>query len=103
MTSEKRDLNDQLKAKLEACTSPEELAAIADEEDIDLTDDMLEGMAGGEGWELCRMGGGLRQICYGYQNGNQWCERFGDSREGIEPSRVPAAFVNGALDASVFF
>ena len=48
MTSENFELSSELKAKLEACTSPEELAVIASEEDMDLSDGMLEGLAGGD-------------------------------------------------------
>ena len=34
-------------AKAKTCKSPEELAALAEEEGMELSDDMLEGVAGG--------------------------------------------------------
>ena len=44
-----KDLSPELVEKMKACTSPEELMALAAEEDLDLTLDDLEEMAGGCG------------------------------------------------------
>ena len=40
-------LDDELKEKVKACTTPEELLALAKEEDYDLSDEELEAIAGG--------------------------------------------------------
>lgn len=44
------DLTDEQRAKARACTTAEELAALAREEGIELTDEQLEGIAGGGRW-----------------------------------------------------
>lgn len=93
MTSQEFELTPELKAKLDACTSPEELAALANAEDVDLSDDMLEAASGGK----------EQGYCYGFTYKNFYCEKFGDEREDVDPSLVPVAFMEGALDASVYF
>lgn len=45
------DLTDEQKAKARACGTPEELAALAESEGVELTDEQLEGVAGG--WAGC--------------------------------------------------
>ena len=47
------DLTEEQKAKAMACTSAEELLALAQEEDLDLTDEQLNGIAGGWGEADC--------------------------------------------------
>ena len=42
-----KDLTEEQKAKVSACKSPEELIALAKEEGVVLTEDQLEGIAGG--------------------------------------------------------
>lgn len=42
-----RDITPEQRAKVEACTSPEELIALAQEEGIELSDEQLEKVAGG--------------------------------------------------------
>ena len=44
------DLTDEQKAKAKACTSPEELLALAKEEGYELNDEELDAVAGGGGW-----------------------------------------------------
>lgn len=44
------DIPDALKEKALACKTPEELLALAGEEGIELTDEQLEGVAGGQSW-----------------------------------------------------
>ena len=43
-------LDDELKEKVKACTTPEELLALAKEEDYDLSDEELEAVSGGISW-----------------------------------------------------
>lgn len=43
------DLTEGQKAKLRGCETPEELAALAREEGVELTDEQLEGVSGGWG------------------------------------------------------
>ena len=43
-------LSPELKARALECTSPEELADLAKEEGIELTDEQLESVAGGTDW-----------------------------------------------------
>ena len=44
------DLTEEQKAKAQACTTPEEMLALAKEEGYDLSDEELEGIAGGANW-----------------------------------------------------
>lgn len=46
-----KDLTDEQKAKAKACTSPEELVAVAEAEGIELSDEELEAVTGG--WATC--------------------------------------------------
>ena len=48
---EYKDLTPEQKEKARACKTPEEMLALAQEEGYDLTDDELEGVAGG--WLSC--------------------------------------------------
>lgn len=68
-------MNEEMKAKAKACTSPEELLALAREEGYELSDEDLEGIAGG--WSLPGRGG--------------------DSRDDIDEARVNEAFMTGEL------
>lgn len=43
------DLTPQQKEQVKACNSPEELIALAKEEGYELSDEQLEGIAGGRG------------------------------------------------------
>ncbi|MBQ9020559.1 MAG: Nif11-like leader peptide family natural product precursor [Eggerthellaceae bacterium] len=43
------DLSPEMQEKVKACKSPEELLALAKEEGYELTDEELEGVAGGWG------------------------------------------------------
>ena len=42
-----RDLTDEQRAKVRSCESPEEMLALAQEEGLELTDEQLDGIAGG--------------------------------------------------------
>lgn len=42
-----QDMNSELHEKAKGCQSREELEELAKEEDVELNDDMLEGLAGG--------------------------------------------------------
>lgn len=46
---EHKDLTDEQKAKARACSTPEEMLALAQEEGYELSDEELEGVAGGWG------------------------------------------------------
>ena len=47
------DLTPEQREKAKACTSAEELIALAQEEGVDLTDEQIEGLAGGREWYDC--------------------------------------------------
>ena len=44
------DLTEEQKAKVRACSTPEELVALARNEGIELTDEQLDDLSGGEKW-----------------------------------------------------
>ena len=54
-----KDISPELREKAKACTTPEEILALAKEEDYDLTLEQLEAIAGGFssddplGWDAC--------------------------------------------------
>ena len=48
------NLSPEQQEKAKACKGPEELAAIAEEEGFELSDEMLEGVAGGIDLSECR-------------------------------------------------
>ena len=72
-----QEISEELRAKIKECTSPEELLALAKEEDFDLTDEQLEGIAGGASW--CCM------------------TVVGDTRDDIDEERVSEEFMTGEL------
>lgn len=74
------DLNPELLTKAKACSTPEELVALVQDEGLELSDEVLEGVAGGD-WDNC-------SILY---------ERLGDMRDDIDESDVPTAFMTGEL------
>ena len=47
------DLAPELQEKARACTSVDELVALAEEEGIELTDEQLEALSGGSDWDVC--------------------------------------------------
>ena len=47
------DLTPEQQEKAKACTSPEELVALAKAEGVELTDEMLEAISGGGEWYSC--------------------------------------------------
>ena len=47
-----KDLTPEQREKAKACTSAEELIALAQAEGVDLTDEQLESVAGGD-WDDC--------------------------------------------------
>ena len=49
------ELTEEQKAKLRECKTPEEILALAREEDYELSDEQLEGVVGG--WDLTKVGG----------------------------------------------
>ena len=85
-----KDLSPELVEKMKACTSPEELMALAAEEDLDLSLDDLENMAGGcgecgfTGWD--HGSGALSEWTY-----------TGDTREDIEPALAREAYRKGEV------
>ena len=90
MTSENTGLSPEMMEKAKACTSPEELADLAKEGSQEISLDSLESASGGiirDGVWICNMLG----------DGN------GDTREGIDPARAHADFVNGDADGGEFF
>lgn len=79
------DISPELREKAKACTSPEELMALAKSEGYKLSDADIEAISGGSDWTSS---GGS---CDRYQ----W---HGDSRQSIDPALAPADFVNGVVD-----
>lgn len=59
------DLTVEQKERLKACKTPEEIIALAKEEGVNLTDEQLEGIAGGWG---CLSDDG----CYPYYTGGRY-------------------------------
>lgn len=49
------DLTPEQLEKAKACKSVDELVALAKSEGIELTDEQLQGIAGGEDWSQCEM------------------------------------------------
>ena len=79
MDLENMDLSPELMAKAKACHSPGELIALAQKEGRELSDEELEGIAGG--WDPAA-----------------GCSRkTGDVRDDIDESDVPAAFMTGEI------
>jgi hypothetical protein len=79
MDRENMELSPELMAKVKACRSPEEFFALAQEEGRELSDEELEGIAGG--W---------KHPC------PKACES-GDVRDDIDESGVSAAFMTGEI------
>ena len=53
-----KDLTPEQMEKAKACSSQEELVALAKEEGVELTDEQLEALSGGEAWyESCTTAG----------------------------------------------
>ena len=77
-------ISPELREKAKACTSPEELLALAKKEGIKLNDRDLEAVSGGI-WSKCPS----NDPCHNYD---------GDVREGIDPELAHADFVNGTVD-----
>ena len=76
------DISDELKARAMAATSPAELLALASEAGIELTDEQLEGIAGGREW---------------YEDPERSdAEDPGDTRDDIDEALVSEAFRTGA-------
>ena len=54
LESRYNNLSDEVKEKARACRTPEEIVALARKEGFELTDEELEGIAGGSNWlEQC--------------------------------------------------
>ena len=54
LESKYKNLSDEVKEKAQNCRTPEEIIALAQEEGYELTDEELEGVAGGSSWlEQC--------------------------------------------------
>lgn len=63
--------------KSKACTSPQELVALAQKEGVEIPDELLDGIVGGR---------------------NIWDDYIivlGDPREDFDESRIPEAYANG--------
>ena len=50
MDFENLDINSELREKAKACTSPEELLALAKREGYKLSDEQIEAVSGGSAW-----------------------------------------------------
>ena len=46
-------LTDEMRAKVGACVSAEDLIALAESEGVELTDEQMEMVSGGEVWDNC--------------------------------------------------
>ncbi len=56
------DLSPELKSKVEACKTPEEMLALAKKEGYELSDEELQAISGGMSWE--DMGGKCFLVCH---------------------------------------
>ena len=45
-------LSEEMRAKVGACETPEDLIALADEQGIELTDEQLQAISGGVNWDI---------------------------------------------------
>ena len=88
------NLSPELRDKAKACTSPEELEDLAKGENLEISLDELDSASGGTGdcpyncmWVRVRLGDYVE----------------GDTREGIDPARASADFVNGSLNGGKYF
>ena len=54
MDFEKRDISPELREKAKACTSPEELLALAKSEGYQLSEVEMEAVSGGGVWDGCK-------------------------------------------------
>ena len=86
------DISPELREKAKACTTPEELMALAKSEGYKLTEQDLEAVSGG-GWNSC-----------GSNSENDNCGKafsysHGDTRSDIDPQAMSAAFVEGRVRA----
>ena len=88
------NLSPELRDKAKACTSPEELEDLAKGENLEISLDELDSASGGTGdcpyncmWVCVRRGDYVE----------------GDTREGIDPARANADFVNGSLNGGKYF
>ena len=72
----------ELREKAKACTSPEELLALAKSEGYKLTERDMEAVSGGS-WNSCGM----------------FDANHGDSRSDIDPQAMNAAFIEGRIRA----
>ena len=84
------DISNELREKAKACTSPEELLALAKSEGYKLSDQDLEAVSDGD-W----MSSGDPDECPRYQVP-------GDVREGIDSELAHSNFVNGTVDGGEF-
>lgn len=75
-----KDLSPDLREKAKACTSPEELLALAKREGYKLSEAELEAVSGGA-WLPSEF------------------REYGDTRNGIDRSKVRADFAEGKIDA----
>ena len=85
MDFENLDISPELREKAKACTSPEELLALAKSEGYKLSDADIEAVSGIGGWT------GSGGSCNAYSFG---------SRQDLDPALVHADFVNGVVDGS---
>lgn len=85
MSIDNMDISPELREKAKACTSPEELIALAKREGYKLSDQDLESVSGGA-WANFHQSS---------------CDRYkphGDERTDIDPALARADFVNGTVD-----
>ena len=78
------DISPELREKAKACTSPEELLALAKSEGYKLSEEDMQAVAGG-GWNDSAVS----------------CRKAaldGDSRQNIDSAKAHADFVNGVVD-----
>ena len=85
MGIENMDISPELREKAKACTSPEELLALAKREGYKLSDAEMEAVAGGTSW--------TSPNCSSHDSPYD-----GDTRTDIDPAQVRAEFLNGAVD-----
>ena len=92
------EISDELKEKAKACTTPEELLELTKKEGFVLSDEDLEGVAGG--WDTCpNKEKNIQDMLNNCRTLREDCRNFtyGDGRDDIDESFVSDAFMTGEL------
>ena len=84
MSTESLSNNPELRARFEACQTPEEVLALAKKEGIKLNDDQLESIVGGSAWS-------------GSTEYYKTCGHCGEKYQ-VDPDNIPSRCPNCAVN-----